>query len=292
MKAAWTALVRQGRSWLGRSRSYEVGGVQLELPAEHLLPEYQAAHPCYDRFLPHLAAQLLPGDAAIDVGANVGDTSAALLAGQGALQLLAIEGDTGFMALLERNAERLRAAHPAAAIHLVQALVGSGHDTVRLRGGDGTRHAVPSPQGRPTVPLAALLAEMPEGFRSCWRLLKCDVDGWDHEVIASAETVLREPLPLLFFECQLASHEHRQRMLALIERLFGKGYRPAVVFDNFGHLLERQADARRIAELIDEVFEQDAGRAPRRMHYLDVLMHGAGDAALVERALVAFEASR
>ena len=53
-------------------------GYQLCLPKDHLLPHYQREHRLYDRFLPFVARALPAGTAAIDVGANCGDTLAAM----------------------------------------------------------------------------------------------------------------------------------------------------------------------------------------------------------------------
>lgn len=283
------SLKRRGLAWLGKSRWYSIGGVRLELPAEHLLPEYQAAHPLYDRFLPHLAAQLAPGDAVVDVGANVGDTVAALLSGQGALQLQAIEPDAGFFALLERNAERLRAAWPAARIELRSALVGQVGQPLTLVGGEGTRRAVPAPPGttgRHARRLDDLLATMDAAFTRRLRLVKCDVDGADHEVIASAREHLLRHRPLLFFECQVADRSGRDRFLDALQPLVAGGYDTLFLFDNFGHPLPDDASQpplQRLALQIDLVLQPPAGAVP--IHYLDVLLVTAADRSLAERAI-------
>lgn len=288
--SALATLKRRGLAWLGRPQWHEVGGVLLELPAEHLLPAYQAAHPLYDRFLPHLATRLAPDDAVVDVGANVGDSVAALLAGQGALQVLAIEADAGFHAVLERNAERLRAAYPLATLSLVQAFVGSGAQPMRLEGSGGTRHAVSATEAAPALrprTLDALLHDAPASFASRLRLIKCDVDGHDHDVLASAEATIAARCPMLFFECQVADAAARTAFVALIERLMESGYAEAEVFDNFGRPLLQTAQPPVIAALIDQVLEQDAGHAPRTLHYLDLLLAAAADVPLARAAVQA-----
>ncbi len=289
--SAWAALHRRGHAWLGRPQWHEVGGVLLELPAEHLLPAYQAAHPLYDRFLPHLTALLASGDAVLDIGANVGDSLAAMLAGQGALQVLAVEPDEAFFACLGRNAERLRARHPQARLTLVQALVGRDAQPMVLLGDAGTRHAVPAPEGAQAVQhprrLDALLAEAPASFSSRLRLIKCDVDGQDAEVLASGEACIARRRPLLFFECQAADAARRDALLAVVARLFEAGYAAAQAFDNFGCALPGAVDLPALARLLDAVLEQDAGRAPRTMHYIDLLLGTPADAALMRSAVAA-----
>lgn len=284
-------LKRQGLAWLGRPQWRVIGGVRLELPAEHLLPEYQAAHRLYDRFLPHLAARLAPGDAVVDVGANVGDTLAALLAGQGGLQLLALEPDAGFFAVLERNAWRLRAAYPTASIELRAVLVGDGDRPRALVGGGGTRRAVPAPAGvagQCPRRLDQLLAEAPSGFRQRLRLLKSDVDGADHEVIASALGSLLQLRPMLFFECQVVDQAARTGYLDCLRPLLDGGYSELFLFDNFGRPLptaDKRAPLDELRHHIDQLLAPPP-EAPR-IHYLDVLLTTRADRPLAERAVAA-----
>lgn len=64
---------------IGYSASYKVKNFDLQIPIDHRLPLYQSQFANYDRFLPHLAKQLDSNDLVIDIGANVGDTVAAML---------------------------------------------------------------------------------------------------------------------------------------------------------------------------------------------------------------------
>lgn len=276
--------LRRAQRWLRGPREYVVGGVALKLPAEHLLPQYQAAHPLYDRLLPHLAAELKPGDAVVDVGANVGDTAAALLAGQGALQVLAIEADAGFFALLQHNAERLRRAHPQAVLHCRQALVGQDARAMSLVGDGGTRRAVPSVSAAALrcVSLSDIVQAMPERFGQRLRLVKSDVDGWDADVITSAMPLLRRWHPLVYLECQVSDGDSREAHLACVRELLAAGYRDVHVFDNFGAWWCRAHHVQRVAECIDEVCSPTGAR---RAHYLDLLVAAPHDAALAERAI-------
>ena len=83
---------------------YRIGSVELELPLSHELPFYRHDHPRYDRQLGAIAAEL--GGPVVDVGANVGDTAAAIRAESG-VPILCVEGDPRFFALLERNARMI-----------------------------------------------------------------------------------------------------------------------------------------------------------------------------------------
>ena len=91
---------------------YRVGAVELELPLSHELPFYQHDHPRYDRQLGAIAAEL--GGPVVDIGANVGDTAAAIRA-ESDVPILCVEGDPRFFALLERNARVTRTASSSSA---------------------------------------------------------------------------------------------------------------------------------------------------------------------------------
>jgi FkbM family methyltransferase len=264
-----------------------VGDFELLLPAEHLLPEYQAAHPLYDRFLTHLAAQLPAGAAVVDVGANCGDTLAALLGGQAALEVLCIEPDAGFFTYLAKNAESLQRQAPLARVHLVQAMVGTQPGALQLTGQGGTRKATPATpgQGMATQRLDDIVAAQSPEFSARLRLIKSDVDGWDHEVITSAFTLWQTQAPMLFFECQTDTDSQRQAYTQLLQRLFASRELTVYAFDNFGALMSRCHRAAPLVELIDYVWAQNQRRASRTVYYLDLLVCSAADLPLAERAL-------
>ncbi|MEI7464384.1 MAG: hypothetical protein WCJ87_03490 [Burkholderiales bacterium] len=52
--------------------------VSILMPKNHRLAEYKKRHRLYDQFLPHLARYLPTGGVVVDIGANVGDTLAAM----------------------------------------------------------------------------------------------------------------------------------------------------------------------------------------------------------------------
>ena len=265
LKSAGTRLLRRLRAWRARHgpSRYRLGEVAITLPAGHPLPAYQAEHPLYDRFLPVLAAHLAAGEVAVDVGANCGDTLAAMHAAQPALHYVCVEADPGFFALLEANAARIAAARPDAQITLIQALVGEAIGTATLAGAAGTRHAVAdaSPGALAAQRLCDLLGD--RGIAAP-RLIKSDVDGFDYDVIQSAGALLAEPLPLLFFECQFADQAQRRGYDDLFARLAANGYADWTLFDNFGNPLLRTDRLGDVAQLLDYVARQHRGAAPAR----------------------------
>jgi FkbM family methyltransferase len=265
---------------------YRCGNVEIVLPPGHKLPEYQRLYPHYDRFLPHLARLLPRGGTIVDVGANVGDTLAAMAAAAPQASYLCVEPDPAFFACLERNIERLRAALPGLAVHARQALVGQQVERASLAGSGGTAHARPDAAGIASVTLDALVAAA--GLPPV-ALLKSDVDGFDFDVLASAERLLAADRPLLFFEAQPLD----AAQLAGFERLLGRlpaiGYTRYAVFDNFGQLLGRTGDATLVAQLVRYAWRQGPGVGPRgatrTFYYVDVLAGGERDTATLDAAL-------
>jgi FkbM family methyltransferase len=270
--------VRRLRSRAGGAIDHEIApGVTIRLPADHRLPEYQRAHPLYDRFLPRLAAALPAGAHVVDVGANVGDTLAAMHAANPTLTFTCIEPDPRFCDYLDTNIARLRARDPGLQVTVERAMVGKAVASAALAGGGGTAHAEPG-QGLATTTLDVLVIAPVV-------LLKSDVDGYDWDVIDSADAVIGRDAPLLFFECLLDTAAQKAGFEATIARLATSGYDDWSVFDNFGALLLRAASPASLLALLDYVWEQNQGRASRTIWYVDVLAAVPRDRTLIDRLL-------
>jgi FkbM family methyltransferase len=262
--------------------------MSILLPPDHALPRYQRRHRKYDRFLPHLVRYLQAPGTVIDVGANVGDTLAAMAAENGALDYVCIEADADFHALLETNAGRVRAARPGICIDLHRALVGARAKTATLEGAKGTRTAVETEgAGLASQRLDALLGA---GLPSPLRLLKSDVDGHDHDVIASAEALIEAHRPLIFFECQYDDAGQKAAYLEMLRDLEGRGYRDWAVFDNFGELALRAGEVAPIEQLVEYVWRQTLGRSTRTVHYWDILaIGGEAESRLMDQVLADYD---
>jgi FkbM family methyltransferase len=269
----------------GRSIWHPIGDVSVELPTEHLLPEYQAIHPHYDRFLPRLGAALREGDVVIDVGANCGDTLAAMRQANRGLEFVCVEPDDGFFAYLERNTARLIEAAPGGRVHLVKSLAGQQAGPVVLSGGGGTRTAAAgdpgTAQGMVSRTLDDIVYSLGDDVAHRLRLLKSDVDGWDHDVLDSASQLLQQVQPLLFFECQPVTEAQYLGTQRTLGRLGDAGYKHFFMFDNYGSFMLRCDGLTGVTQLIDYTWQQQMGRATRTVHYFDVLACTEADFALV-----------
>lgn len=281
------------RRWLARrgllpqaEQTLDLGPVRIVLPPGHALPNYLRRHPRYDRFLPHLAHFLEVGSTVVDVGANCGDTLAAMACTNPKLRYLCIEPDAGFFVYLERNLARLREAFPTLDAVPVQALVGKAVAHATLEGRDGTKHARPGgPGGLASTTLDAIV--MARGAPRV-SLLKSDVDGFDHDVLDSARELIGRDQPLLFFECHPVDATQREGYQRLMPSLGDAGYTRFTVFDNFGQPMLADAGVAQTLQLLDYVERMERGPSTRTIYYVDVLACTARDTGLVTEVLASY----
>lgn len=267
---------------------HRYGNFSILLPAEHLLPQYQRQYPRYDRFLPHLVAALGPDAVIVDVGANCGDTLAGMVERNPRATYVCIEPDGDFFAFLKQNIARMTSAMGPPTVHLVQSLVGKSVGDVTLAGQGGSRHAVlvNEAQGcHSSVTLDGILATLPP---LSVRLLKSDVDGFDFDVLDSAEGLLRSQHPILFFETQCDNHDQLSGFIRTMASLETLGYRHWAVFDNFGTLVIRGSDGDVVVQLLDYVWKQNQGTASRTIFYFDILACTDTDSALIKQVIDEF----
>lgn len=255
------------------------------LPPEHLLPVYQRQHPNYDRFLPHLVAALGPAATIIDVGANCGDTLAGMVERNPQATYLCIEPDPVFFRYLQDNIARIASGVGPLSVLTVQSLVGQAVGEVALAGSGGSRHAASADGAQvahSSVTLDAILAALPP---LAVDLLKSDVDGFDFDVLNSAQGLLTAQHPMLFFEAQCDSAEQLSGFIQTIAWLETLGYCHWTAFDNFGTILLRSIDAHLIPQLLHYVWQQNCGQTTRTIHYLDLLACTEPNIALIEGVL-------
>ena len=272
---------------------YRIGRFELILPADHALDQYQQHFRLYDRLLGEIARLLVakyPDAAAIDIGANVGDT-AALLCREQDMPILCIEGHPQFVSYLRRNLERLPPC-----IEVAECLVGARAGSVPLadlHARDGTAALQPGAQvaaGAPSLAvrrLAEILAEHPR-FGGA-RLLKTDTDGADFEILLSSLDVIRKHRPVLYFEYDPTLRVQGTREATeVVAALTAEGYRYFLVFDNYGNFMTciEQDAADRFGELDRYLLSHLL--FGRRVHYLDVCAFSADDEDLC-RALEVYQ---
>lgn len=213
-----------------------VHGHTLAMPLSHTIPELLAAGAQHDRLLGRLAdfARAQRGRlVAIDVGANVGDTVAALLGGKDD-GVLAIEPSAEFQRYLVQNFgtdERVTIVDTACGARNAELKV-----SVLRR--DGTAVFTEAAQGEPLrmSTLDAVVREHP--VFAYPDVVKIDTDGFDFAVIDGARELLARSRPAVLFECDhFGAPDYVARCRAALQQLRECGYAHFAAYDNYGYLM-------------------------------------------------------
>ncbi len=260
---------------------FELAGMRLVMPLSHDLPHLRVQFPLYSDNLARLAAAIVtkyPDLAAVDIGANVGD-SLALIRSVSHGPVLCVEGDARYLGFLRANTASLSGVSIApvfvgATTGELPASIASGRGTARLKVVSDNDGAGPSV---PAVSLESILAEWPLEGRI--KLVKSDTDGFEGLILMSAVEVLKEHRPVLFFEYDphlLA--ENGTDGLQLLAALRAAGYCRALLYDNVGDLvLATRLDER---EHLEEISGYVDGRGSER--YLDIAAFHTDDIDMFE----------
>jgi FkbM family methyltransferase len=258
-----------------------VAGAPLLAPLSHDLPLYQRSFAHYDTALPRLARHLQAARGVplvvVDVGANIGDSAAALLASPDT-RVLAIEGEERFFRLLTANVTANRTPW-GDRLTPVHCLLGERAETVAatIDVRRGTGRLRPSKKVIALRTLADVVDEHP-AFRDAG-LVKIDTDGFDIAILRGARPWLSAARPVLFFEYD----PHFWRPITpdgarVFRELADVGYGHLLAYDNFGWLLWSGTvhDQRRLEEL-------DAWLSGRNSSvYVDLCVFPATEAASFE----------
>ena len=284
------------RSYFPQEFDYPINGLVLKLPMGHRLPIYQAKYLKYDKFLPFIVKRLATGDGVIDVGANCGDTLAAIIPAGPRLRYCAVEPSDNYFKYLEQNIETIRKAFPLVSLTYTKSLIGNSDGLYTLIEKDGTATAVKvqkqddvsekNSQALNKTSLTQLVKSQDSQFRL--RLLKTDTDGMDWDVINSGLEIFKEAQPIIFFECDPQNAEAFLAYQSTLEKLNNLGYHNFYIFDNYG---EYVCCLNKVSTLVDFI-RYCYTQTQRTIHYLDVVTCVAEDAALVQSAINEFNSTQ
>lgn len=266
-RECWSAIRQLWiRWWNDPACQMNVHGRALRMPLSHALPSYWRKFPLYDR-LPARLADFLRNRhgrlVAVDVGANIGDTVAALFGGASD-RILAIEPNPRFLQYLKLNWGSV------ANIDILNCLCSSTCSSGRYEVHEqtGTASLESAEAG---IPLQArrlddIMADHPEYGEL--NLLKIDTDGHDFEVLEGARASIRNAKPAVYFECDsFGCPDYVERCLETLAFFAEDGYAHFLLYDNFGRLMGRYdiGDSEQIKKLL---FYQMASQN----YYYDILV--------------------
>ena len=278
------AFVKRFNKTFVRNQKYKMGDYQIVIPSSSNLPRNQKRHPFYDKFLPVLVAHLPPGTV-IDVGANVGDTLAAM-AQKCSNSFICIEPSKKFFRYLEKNANTIRQKSNNQ-ITLFKELIGSGILSGDLVD-DGSTASVRITDNQEIssrhVRLDDLVNEQTEIV-----LIKSDVDGYDFDVIRSSEKILAKSHPILFWENEISNDMQFEEFSKLYDFLEEAGYSNLYFFDNFGNLLVEKSDYRTLKDINTYLFNMKKYNATRTFYYTDILASTEERRLTIESAIADYK---
>lgn len=269
---------------------YNFDRFTILLPADHMLPSYQQHHKKYNKFLPHLVRHLSESITIVDVGANCGDTLAAIVQYKLGVTYYPVEGDPIFFEYLLQNIERIKSNKLIGNFHVypINSIVTGRDNNVSLEGVGGTKHAVVKMDGVPNNLIESLDNILSSFSLESLDLLKIDVDGFDWDVINSARKTVLKYNPLIFFELFFSDHEQRQGYVDTVNWLTANGYNDYSIFDNFGELILRTDSIRCIHSLMEYVNKQNQGITTRTIYYFDILAGTCEHKALIDQTLASY----
>jgi FkbM family methyltransferase len=262
-------LLRLLKTLIFKSTTYQIGKYTIQIPTTATLPIYQKTFPLYDRFLPVLANNLDSKGIIIDVGANVGDTLVGMIQ-QCENTFICIEPSNLFFKYLKKNTQRLN-AKDAERVELVQKLVGTGDFSGELHESGSTAHIVYSQEMIPGEVTHIRLDDVVQNHDNII-LIKSDVDGFDFDVIKSADKILLESEPVLFFENDIEYDFQREEFDKLYDFLQSRGYHHIYIFDNFGNIIIEKSDYHTLKNINEYLYSMIKYNKTRTFYYTDILI--------------------
>ena len=235
-------------------KKYSIGSYQIDIPDDHLLPVYQTEHPTYDRFLPYLLQEFehSMNDTVVIVGANIGDTLAALCNVRPEFIFINFEPDEDFYSLLVSNTSIISSISEVEIINR-KSYVGKAAKLNALVGEGGTKHAVfIEDELAKQIELTCLDEVLPTLLVGNLKLLIIDVDGFDWDVINSGLNVIQSQSPMIYFELYANDLQTLAEYFSSIISLEEAGYSFSI-FDNFGNIVQENANSANVIVIMPSV---------------------------------------
>ncbi|MGG9970615.1 FkbM family methyltransferase [Ferruginibacter sp. SUN002] len=248
-----------------KNTKYKIGKYRIEIPPNFALPGFQKKFKLYDRFLPVLVSKFEPEKTIIDVGANVGDTTIAMIQ-KCKNRIICIEPSLVFLPFLEKNLSKLPFEDQQKTA-IIKKLVGTGSISGELTHTNGSTAHVRIVEGANThTPLDDLITDIANVI-----LLKVDTDGFDFDVIRSAQKILSASEPILYWENEIAENFQYKGFDELYVFLAKHGYCYIYVFDNFGNLITEEHDFETLKNINTYIYSMKKNECTRTIYYVDVL---------------------
>jgi FkbM family methyltransferase len=247
-------------------RPYQIGTRTIVLPRDHPLPAYQQQHRLYDRFLLSVGKQQDRGWF-VDVGANVGDSAAALAQLTGK-QIVCVEPPGPFSEILQKNVSYLNTTGNEV-VACSEAVGPAGH-RLELVAGNGTARSRASAEGLPCVTLDHIVDQY---CRSApLTMIKSDIDGLDGQALMTGIHTIETQRPALYFEFMPEDNLQAAQYTSLFRELDRLGYEISV-FDNFGLPIALRQNPQFAVPFANYMLLMNSLKSTRTFYYLDIFAY-------------------
>lgn len=267
-----------------KTRNYNYKNFSIFLPFNHMLPIYQKKHPKYDKVLPIISKYIKQNEMIIDIGANVGDTLAAMVDKNFKPIYLCIEANDEFYSYLRKNVKIIQKKIPNLKVYLFKEFVGKKITDISLDKKVVTAKANLMSGNIKSKALDDILDDFE--ITEKINLLKTDTDGFDYDVLVSSLKTIEKHKPLLFFECQFEQEFQKINYKNIIKKLRSLGYYHWTIFDNFGEIVATTQNLETIYSLIEYVWKQNLGKTKRTIYYYDLLASCDNNKEIVDNVIL------
>lgn len=269
---------------------YVINDIPLSLPHNHPLPIFQKHYSLYDRYLPFLMSALNTGNhLIIDVGANCADTLAIIAKSAPNSHYICIEPDDIFFKYLEINRKKIQNTYPNIQIDTLKIFIGDTTKKVSLVTNThaGTRSTIET-ESQDGIYMQSL-DNVLSNYKKPIACIKIDVDGFDYDVLFSADTILTTQNPVIYFECDPRNPDQLKQYQNLLPFLHNKKYSNWVLFDNFGSPITTTDDINVVSNVIDYVYWSQFRKTSVTFCYCDILVCKPPQQESVNQSLVDYK---
>ncbi|NQU86992.1 MAG: FkbM family methyltransferase, partial [Mariniphaga sp.] len=121
-------------------------------------------------------------------------------------------------------------------------------------------------------------------------LIKVDTDGYDFDVIRSAEEILSNSEPILFWENEISEDFQYTGFNDLYDLLEKNGYKYIYIFDNFGNLMTEETNFATLRNINSYVYSMKKYNCTRTIYYTDILASTERNSICVKKAIDEYKA--
>lgn len=215
----------------------QIGDKSLYMNFSHQLPLYLVQHILYDTALPRIIKKIGINRKLhiVDVGANVGDTTALIKSSNKNVKILCVEGNNAYTSLLNKN----YADDDSVIIEETFCSDVSEMKNISLDTKSGTAtidlNSISDTQAK-FLTFDEIIQKHPEFVNVDF--IKVDTDGFDYKVLRGAIDILKNQQPFVFFELDKSFLDKNNENIMSIFDLFEKSkYESFLLYDNYGYII-------------------------------------------------------